>query len=242
MVNEKKVNELDLLNKWRQTQNPQYFQALYQSMKPLIHQAAEKAAYGSNIPESAHKIWAAQHFLESLRTYNPDKGALGTHVYGSVQQKAKRLNYMYQNLGHMPEPRAAQVGLYQTEHANMRGELGREPSAAELADRLAWSLKNVSRIQKEIHKDLAMADGTEEQPIFETSKDEEILNDLYYDLTPEEQVVYDHVFGRHGKMAAVKANRKVDFDLIGRRSAMSPSKTRSLWVRVRNKLDKALKR
>lgn len=242
MVENKKVNELDLLNKWRETQNPQHFQALYQSMKPLIYKAAEKASYGSNIPESAHKIWAAQNFLESLRTYKPGEAALATHVYNSVHQKAKRLNYMYQNLGHMPEPRAAKVGLFQNEQSNMRGELGREPSAAELADRLNWGLREVTRIQKEIHKDLAMADGTEEQPVFESSADEEVLNDIYYSLTPEEQVVFDHVYGRHGKSSAVKANRKVDFDLIGKRSGMSSSKTRTVWVRVRNKLGKALKR
>lgn len=243
MVETRKVNEQELYTKWKETQSTQSFQKLYTSMKPLLYEAAKKASYGSNIPDSAHKVWAAQNFCDALRTFKPTAGAsLQTHVYNTVHQKAKRLNYMYQNLGHIPEPRAMQVGLYQTELENLKTTLGREPSSAELADRLGWGLKDVAHIQKEIHKDLALEGGVEEQAIFESSLDEDILEDTYYELSPEEKLIYEYVFGKHGKPRMVKANNKIDFDGIGRLSGYSGSKARTVWGRVKVKVQKALKR
>lgn len=243
MAETRKKTEIDLFNKWKQTGDKQHFQELYSSMKNLIHDAARKAAYGSNVPESAHKIYAAQNFYDALRTYDPKKGtALQTHVYGAVHQKAKRLNYMYQNLGHIPEPRAQQIGLYQNEHQYLKDSLGREPSTAELADRLNWSMKDVSNIQKELRKDLAMAEGTEEAPFFEGHREEEILNYLYYDLSSEEKVVYEYVFGKFGKPRMIKMNNKIDFDGIAQRMGVSTSKVRTVFAGIRKKLEKAIKK
>lgn len=240
---DQKKQEMDLFHKWKETNHPRYFQALYQSMKPLIYSAAKKASYGSNIPESAHRIYAAQNFLDALNTFKPTAGALlQTHVYGAVHQKAKRLNYMYQNLGHQPENRATRIGVFQAEQENLRGELGREPTPSELAARLDMGVRDVFRTQKEIHKDLAMSEGVEENAYFEGNPDEEKLDYLYYELTPEEQLVYDHVFGKHGRMRMVKRNNKIDFERIGAALGFSASKTRVIWARIKAKYEKAVKR
>lgn len=239
MAKEKQTDELYHFKQWQKTQNPQHFQALYKSMKPLLETAASKAAVGSNIPKPAHQLFAAQNFYDSLRTYDPNKGvALQTHVYGTVHQKAKRLNYLYQNLGQIPEPRAIQVGRFQTEYGNLTEELGREPSAAEIADRMAISIKDVERLQTEIRKDFSLS-GLEEQLVAETPREEEILSYLYYELSNEEKVVYDYIFGKHGKQRLVKRNGKIDFDGIASRTGFSTSKVRSLFVNIRNKFEKA---
>lgn len=242
-MDNRKQTELDLFKKWKKTGDKEHFQELYGSMKNLIYDAAKKASYGSNLPESAHKIYAAQNFLEALKTYDPNKGtALQTHVYGAVHQKAKRLNYLFQNLGHSPEPRVQKIGVFQNEHQYLRDSLGREPSVAELADHLSWNVKEVVNMQKELRKDLAMDAGTEEVPFFESPKEEEVLNFLYYDLSPEEKVVYEYIFGKFGRPKMMKANNKVDFAGISRMTNMSESKIRSLFDGIRKKLSKAVKR
>jgi DNA-directed RNA polymerase specialized sigma subunit len=240
---DKKKDELTIFQKWKETQAKEHFQELYNSMKPLIYDAAKKASYGSNLPESAHRIYAAQAFLDSLRTFNPNSGAqLQTHVYGAVHHKAKRLNYMYQNLAYIPEPRSMRIGVYQNESANLRETLGREPTPTELAAKLDWAVKDVERIQKEVHKDLAMEEGTEEMGVFETPETEEVLDQLYYDLTPEEQQVYDHIFGKRGKVRAVKANKKINFDRIAQATGYSTSKVRAVTNRIKAKFERAAKK
>lgn len=234
-----KQSEIDLFKAWQQTGDKTHFQSLYGQMKPLLDTAATKASYGSNLPKSAHQIWAAQSFMDALKTYDPARGvALQTHVYNAVHQKAKRLNYLYQNLGQVPEPRAMQVGLFNTEKANLTHELGREPSAAELADRTGLGLKDIERLQKEIQKDLSLS-SLEEEVTVESPREEEILSLIYYDLTNEEKTVYDYIFGKHGKPRLVKPNRKIDFEGIAGRVGFSSSKVRSVFARIRDKYEKA---
>lgn len=239
----RKGNELDLYKQWKQTGSTSAFQQLYTSMKPLMYEAAKRASYGSNVPQTAHQIWAAQSFYDALRTYKPTEGtALQSHVYNAVSNKANRLNYIYQNLGHIPEPRAMKIGLYQNIYENLKAERGREPSTGEIADKLQWGIKDVSKIQKELQKDYAISLDSEGQKFFESSLDEEILDYVYYELTPEEQLVYDYVFGKNGKPKMVKANKKVDFEGIARKAGFSASKARALWTKVRLKVEKALHR
>lgn len=243
MANETKKNEMDLYNQWKETGSKEAFQGLYNSMKPLLYAAAKKASFGSPLPQSAHHIWAAQSMLDALRTYKPEAGtALGTHVYGAVHQKAKRLDYSYQNLGKMPEPRATRIGLFQNEMENLRTELDRAPSSVELADRLGWSMKQVELTQREVHRNLSISDGVEAHPFIESSPDKAILDDLYFDLTGEQQVVYDYIYGQHGKPKMTKANGKVDFEGIGQRAGYSASKARALFNQIRLKAEKAFKR
>jgi DNA-directed RNA polymerase specialized sigma subunit len=243
VVSDQKKNEMDLYHEWKQTGSKEAFHGLYNSMKPLLINAARKASYNSTIPQSAHQIWAAQNMLDALRTYKPDAGAsLQTHVYTAVNQKGKRLNYLYANVGKMPEPRAARIGLYQNEMENLRSELDRTPSAAELSDRLGWSLKTVELTQKEVHKNLSISDGVDAEPFYESSLDRAILDDIYFDLSGAQQNVYDHIFGLHGKQKLTKANGRIDFDEIGRRSGYSSSKARALYTQIRSKAEKAFRR
>lgn len=236
---DRKRKEVSLFNKYRRTGSKKAFQDLYSSMKPLLIKATRKAAFNSNIPESAHMAYAAQNFMDALRTYNPQKGTLHTHVYGAVELKANRLNYLHQNLGHMPEPRAMRVGLYQNEKQFLTDTLGREPSTAELADRLRWSVKDVANIEKEVHKDLALEEGTEQHAMYQSDKTEELLDFVYYDISNEQKLVYDYIFGTHGKPKLTKSGgKRVDFDRIARQMGVSTSKVRSLHSKIRSKLER----
>lgn len=241
---DKEAQELDsLYNEWRKKQDIPSFQNIYMKMKPDIDKAAYRASFGSNVPQSAHKLYAAQAFHDALKTYRPESGAnLKTHVYGSVQNKAKRLNYMYQDLGYKPEPRATQVGRFQTERENLRLSLGRDPTDEELAKELEWSVKDVALIQKEVVKDLSFADGLGESSVMEGSVDEEKLHLLYYDLTPEEQTMFDYVYGKHGKPKMQVGGKRPDYDRIARVMNVSPSKARGLWTSIGVKLKKVLEK
>lgn len=233
---------MDLYKKWSQTKSKEDFQNLYSTMKDTIEISSRKAAMGSNVPQSAHKIWAAQLFLDSLRTYNPNMGAqLKTHVSTAIGRKANRLNYTYQDLGSKSEQRATKVGVFQAEHANLLNELGREPSMAELADRTHLGIKDVERLQKELHKNLSTNVGLDDQIAIETSFDDEVLSYIYYELSNEQKVVYEYIYGKNGKPRLVKPNGKVDYDEISKRSRMSKSKVYRIVKEIEKVLEARLK-
>jgi DNA-directed RNA polymerase specialized sigma subunit len=242
-VDDLKGNELEIFKKFKQTGDKKHFQELYSSMKPLIYKAADKAAYGSNIPQSAHRMYAAQAFLDSLKTFNPNSGAsLSTHVYGSVQNKVKRLNYEYQDMGKKPENRAVMVGQFQNAFENLKADLGREPSSAELADHMSLPLKQVAHLQVELRKDLGMGAGTDEVAYSETSSEEEFVQYLYFELGAEEKVVYEYITGAYGKPKMGKKNGKIDYAGIAQRMGVSESKVRVLHNSIRSKLKKVLRK
>ena len=241
-MDNKKLDELTIFQKWQKTQDKGYFQQLYNSMKPLIHKAAEKAAYGSNIPESAHRLYAAQAFLDSLRTFKPSSGAaLQTHVFGSVHNKVKRLNYEYQNMGKIPEDRALMIGKFQNEFEHLKDNLGREPSSAELSDHMGLPMKQVIHMQKEVRKDLSMSDGMGEVAFEEGTSEEEFANYIYFELNPEEKVVYEYITGHFGKPKLVKKNNTIDYAAIAQRMGVSESKIRTLHNAIRSKYKKAIR-
>jgi DNA-directed RNA polymerase specialized sigma subunit len=235
-------NQMTLYNKWSQTKSKEDFQSLYETMKDTIEISSRKAAMGSNVPQSAHKIWAAQIFLDSLKTYNPNMDTqLKTHVSNAIMRKANRLNYTYQDLGSKSEQRATKVGLFQAENANLINELGREPSAAELADRTHLGIRDIERLQKELHKNLSTNIGIDSQIGVETTFSEEVLSYIYYELNNEQKVVYEYIYGRNGKPRLVKTNGKVDFDEIASRSRMSKSKVYRLVKEIEIILESRLK-
>lgn len=234
-------NEQDIYNRWKKTQSVEDFQSLYKMMKPQLERAAYKASKGSTIPASAHKVYAAQSFLDALRTYKPMAGSLQTHVYGSVMKKSNRLNYEFQDLGAKAENRSTKVGTYQAEYANLYNELGREPSTAELADRIGMGVRDIARLQKELHANLSLNDGLGEEVGAPEDVDEEVLSYLYYELSNEEKVVYEYMFGRNGKPQLVKQNNKIDYNAIANRTNVSSSKVRRLVHVIAKKLDKRLK-
>lgn len=230
----------NLYNKWNQTQSKKDFQGLYAEMKPVIERSTWKAAMGSNIPQSAHRIYAAQNFLTALGTYKPDKGTLKTHIQNAVENKAKRLNYLYQDLGTKSESRATKVGRYQAEYANLMNELGREPSTAELADRTNMGIKDIARLQKELHQNLSTNIGLDSQIAAEGSVSDEILSYLYYELNNEQRVVYEYLYGRNGKPRLVKKNNIIDFDAISSKTNMHSSKVRRVVKSIEKKLEEKL--
>tara|TARA_Y100000310_G_scaffold61181_1_gene56482 strand:+ start:1434 stop:1679 length:246 start_codon:yes stop_codon:yes gene_type:complete len=68
-----------------------------------------------------------------LNSYNPALAQLNTHLINYLK-KLQRFVISYQNVAHIPEPRAIGIGKYHTIFDNLESEKGREPTISELAD------------------------------------------------------------------------------------------------------------
>jgi len=69
----------------------------------------------------------------ALNSYNPELAQMNTHLINYLK-KIQRYVIKYQNVAHIPEPRAMRIGLYHTMYDNLESEKGREPTIPELAD------------------------------------------------------------------------------------------------------------
>jgi DNA-directed RNA polymerase sigma subunit (sigma70/sigma32) len=190
--------ELGMWEEWRKTQDPEVLSALLTSMDPLIQKRVMQFR-AAPLPQSAVEAEARKQAIKAFETFKPAKGAqLGTHV-NNYLQKVYRYVSTYQNIGRMPESRTAKIDLYHKTKSYLEQVKGREPSTVEMADELGWSKREVGRMERELRKDLGLEQSFGEMSFNEFDRNADLLNYGYYELTPEEQNVFDYTVGMHGK-------------------------------------------
>ncbi len=109
MNEELKQYEQDLFKKY-QAGTPGAKRDLLKSLAPVINSQAGRFS-GSGLPDIAVKLEGQRLALEAFKTYDPSKSQLNTHVTNSLK-KLSRFVTNYQNVGHIPEPRALMIGKY----------------------------------------------------------------------------------------------------------------------------------
>jgi DNA-directed RNA polymerase specialized sigma subunit len=190
----KQQKELALWEQWRKGgQQPEHLEPLLDLYQPLVRRKAVE--WGPPmIPKPALEAEITKHVIAAFETYNPERGAaLNTHVQHRIQ-KAKRFVAQHQNIAYIPEPQTYQIGKIQRAGDVLTQELGRAPTHAEIADHLGMSVKNVSRIQKAMLRDVP-GSMLETDPVPKLSpREQEVLSLLPAILTPEEKAVFDHIY------------------------------------------------
>lgn len=191
-----KLSKEEELALWRRYKrgDKQALNELVRSFKPLVHSRVKPWTTNSPLPKSAVEAEGVRLLKMGFDTYDPDKGAaLNTHVWNYLQ-KIHRYGYTYQNVGSLPEPRAAKVGTYQNTLEQMKDNLGREPTIQELRGELGWKVSDLKAMQEELRSDLSLDQDL--GPIFASNTDPavEALMATYYDADPDKQLVMEYTF------------------------------------------------
>lgn len=233
----KRQDEVKLLNVFKNNPSKETFMPLYRSYEPMIRRAASKNMYGSPLPESAHMALAAQSFMDSIRTWKPGMAPFHNHAFNTIFNKGKRLNLTYQNIGYIPESRGTKYQLFQNTVALLRENLGREPSAHEIADDLAWSVKDVETMQREVKKsyvlDETFSEGTS---LFKSDATVQAARDIMYSLTPQHQLVLEHLMEFNGKKLQLKPSGGPDLAHLSQQTKLSVPKIRSALKTITRKI------
>ena len=233
----KRQDEVKLLDTFKKTPTQQTFMPLYKSYEPMIRRAASKNMFGSPLPESAHMALAAQSFMDSIRTWKPGMAPFHHYAFNTIFNKGKRLNLKYQNIGYIPESRATKYQVFQNAVTLLREQLGREPSAHEIADDLAWSVKDVETMQREVKKDLVLDEGfSEGTSLFKSDKTVQAARDIMYSLTPQHQLVLEHLMEFNGKKLKLKPSGGPDLDHLAQQTSLSVPKIRSALKTITRKI------
>lgn len=191
-----KEEELELWRKWKQGgEKPKDLEPLIHSFGSIInHKAGTYKGRVRMIPDAAIQAEYTLQFVSALRSYNPDKGTLGTYVYSHLD-KAKRFIGENQNIGRIPENRIYKIKEFMKARDELSDQHGLPPSLADLTKHLKWSKGEVDRMDAELRNDL-MSQGFEEDPFAITpSKSEEIVKLFKYELAGDERVVYEYLTG-----------------------------------------------
>jgi len=225
--NEKRRQQTqDLWHHWDANgRKPEHLEPILGNFQGLI-QAKVRDWKPPSIPQSAFEAEVTKHVIKSVQSYKPDKGAsLHTHVNYGIQ-KAKRFMVQQQNMGRMSENVAYRIGDVQRATETLQEDLGRVPTHDEIAQYMSdnnprghvFTPKQVRTILSSQRRDIPST-AWESDPIHNQSNRElEILPLLRDTLTPQEAMVFDHIYGHNG-VPVIKNSGE-----MARRLGMSQSK------------------
>jgi len=237
-MREKQIQELELWNKYKMGHNESKKELLF-SLKPIINSQVAKFRT-SGLPVPAIELEGIRLTAKALETYDPSKAQLNTHVINNLK-KLSRFVTSYQNIGHIPEPRALIIGKYNTLFENLTSDLGREPSVTELSDSMQISPAEIERLQIELRKDLSLDKSTDDDEVgfymFARSEDmdprkKEIIDFVYFDADDIDKKILEYTFGIGGapklKYTEVAQRLSISDNNLKRRKRKLANKIREL--------------
>lgn len=238
-------NELQLWHQWKNSgYRQQHLQPLVDSMQGVVIHTVRKykptPTTGVDISFNMLKAEANKHLVEALKSYDPRGGAsLGTHVFNRMK-RVDRFVKENQNFGRVVEQRAQKWGDYMAARSIIETELGRPPTPIELSQKMSLRMgraitpKEAERFMKEDRRDLVQTGLDDNQFTFMPTADRMILKMVPQELTPEENAVFDRVFGMNG-------SRKMSPGEISKDLRIHPSKVSRLKNTIGQKIEQFYK-
>jgi DNA-directed RNA polymerase specialized sigma subunit len=146
-----KTRDLNLYEQWNKDKSKKNMSILIKHLSPIL--TKEVSNISGSIPTAALqgevKTWA----VKAVKSFDPSRGfALSTHVINYIQ-RAKRLNYKFQNVARLPESMHLDFNKYNRALTQLSEELNQEPTTEHIAERLGWSKNKVERFKARIYSD-----------------------------------------------------------------------------------------
>ncbi|MEC8306376.1 MAG: hypothetical protein VXZ72_00755 [Chlamydiota bacterium] len=198
---ERAEKDLAAWSKWKKDPTEDNLSDLIDQMEGMINKTV--SVYSSAaVPPSVIRGAANLAVLNAVKTYNPEKGKLSTHV-GWHLKKVRATAAKYQNLGRIPEHRTYKITEFKDAKAEITDRLGYEPDTQMLADSLGWSIAETTRMENELRKDYIASQSPDidllGDAVAAQGREREVLRYIWQDLTSEEKLVFEYTLGINGK-------------------------------------------
>lgn len=185
---------------------------------------------GTSVPISAVESEGIRQVSSAIDNYDPTKGAsLGTHIFNYLQ-KTSRYHNTYAFVVRSSEEVFGQVSPVKQAEQELSELLGREPSNSEMSEKLHMDEKQVARIRNQIRDVKSQVD-------FDLKEKSTVVDDYVdfvrkFELTPQEQFVFDHTTGYMG-MEKKKAGQ------IAKDMNVSPAQISHIKSKISTKFENA---
>ncbi len=234
---QRKADDHMLWQAWKADPTPQNMHPLVQRFEPVFQQKMQEFK-APNVNPAAFQARAKTLAIEAFHTYDPNRGAaLNTWVHHKLE-KLKRFNIQHQNMAYLPEAKAGHIGRIQSAQEELLDNLGRPPTSHEIADYLNPSLSKRQQLKPHVVDQILLAAGQkdvigsefESDPApRQTTREREVIGLLRPALPPEQQVVFDHLYGMNNKPRITSTND------LARHLGKSPSQISRLRAKILSK-------
>jgi len=175
---------------------------LLRKYKPMLNRMT-MAYVRAPVPSAAIQGEAMKIFMTALTRYNPRQKVLFKTFLETQLRGLYRYVNANKNVARVPEHRILQIRRFQQAKNLLFATKDREPTHDEMADHLGWSQQQVQMMDTALsRKDLSVTQAAESgiaDPATFYNRMGETFEFMYFQMTPEEKLVYDYSLGAHGK-------------------------------------------
>lgn len=218
-------------NAWKADPTPDQNAAMLKTLGPTI-EGAMRVHVGQ--PNPLLKSRAGLMALEGLKSYDPARGRLQTHLYNHLQG-LKRVNRQQTSILKVPERVALERQQLEAATSELRNILGREPTDDEVSDLTGFSGQRMGRVRsyKPAAAEGAFEDAGGVQGGIRTPGDQQ------FDMWRE--IIYDELDDYHRKIMeytlGMNGHRPLSNQALARKMNRSPGAISQAKLRIQNLLD-----
>lgn len=212
---------------WKENKDKKLLGDILDKLDPMIKSETYRVL-PPTIPKTVMETQMKIQAVNALHKYDPKYGKINTFIE-SYLDKPKRMMYKYQNVARIPETRAIKIGTFNRAKEQLAQKLGREPSDIELADDLAWDLKEVGVMNMSLRKDI-ISGQFQDNPA-DNSREQTVYHFIAQNLTPVEFNVWKHMSG-YNNAEMLSGND------IAKKMKVSPSQVTKIKNRIGEKIEK----
>lgn len=218
---------------WQADQTPAGNAAFLKQIDPIVQKGAKMHGDGSPLAASRARLVA----LDAARKYDPKRARLQSHLLTNMQA-LRRQNRQQTEVMRVPERILLESQRLHGYSQELTDEMGREPTDAELSDRLGVSIERIAKIrsyQPGMSSGQAEhADPMQGQPASQLPGQKEHENYwvriVYQDLNPLDQKIMELTLGLNG-------HKKLSNQEIAKQLSRSPGAITQRKLRIQKKLD-----
>lgn len=220
--------ELFLWDQWKKSgEQPAYTAPLMKALGGIVNKNGVQP-WEERVPvhRDVLEAKATKLTIGGLRTYNPSKAQMNTHVITQLKSM-HRFTQQRQNMTRITEDRIRLIGPVDRAVRRLTEKLEREPTVLEIADEAKIPAETITKLMQERRSDLIASGAMNDPFIDETPESRLKLQLIRYSLTPDEEKVFDYLNGKDPKMHSTGA--------IARKEGWADSKVSQLKKSIATK-------
>lgn len=225
------MQDEELVKRWQNGRDRMALDELRRATRPLVQSQVNK--YRANaVPQSVLEAKADQILVQSADTFKSGRGAtFRTHLFTNLR-RLNRFSTARSNIGTIPEARAQKIGVYQRAFDELNSRKMRPPTTTELADELSWPLSEILTMQRSLRGDISTSHTLVPTRLDTMDhKRKRVIEEIWWELTPDEKRVFSHLTGTHGQR---KMTKGMD---IARATGFSQAKVSQIRSAVGRKIE-----
>lgn len=199
---------------------------LIQDHKKLID--AEVRKYAQFVPETFVLVEAYKIAANAAKKWEPTQGQFSTLLINEFKQLS-RLSTQYGNSVRLPEAKQFKINRLNHIEEDLKGKLGRTPSASEIADKAEMSLAEVNNLLNNRKKEVTLNNLVSTNIFSDNDNRDDWTHFVYHDLPDRDKIIFEHKTGFAGK--AILNNEE-----IAKKLKISPSTVQQRIGLFTNKL------